>query len=239
LRTELAIQNEHFARERTVKAAVQAAVGRLEETVRSQASQMDRLKAEKQKFEDVLKAKTEANELLRREVEKLQQMAAKPPPKPVKQFPPSMKRGRDFDVPDGIIAHLTRECGGNVHERKVVRVTSGSFEAMVYVEAGSLKNIVDLETDSSFYTSFRSCPESIAHTRNSWLCHDFRKRMIVPTHYAIRTNDQSPGGLHLKSWLVETSADGETWREVHRKEDTWELNGRHFTRTFAVAGGVA
>jgi hypothetical protein len=49
-----------------------------------------------------------------------------------KQFPPSMKIGkerynREYDVPDGIIAHRTRECGGNVHDRHVVDVTCGSF----------------------------------------------------------------------------------------------------------------
>jgi hypothetical protein len=48
-----------------------------------------------------------------------------PPPKPAKQFAPSVKKGRakdwqgrrvEIDVPDGIIAHLTRECRGNVHD---------------------------------------------------------------------------------------------------------------------------
>jgi hypothetical protein len=29
------------------------------------------------------------------------------------------------DIPDGIIAYVTRECGGNVHDRHVVDVTSG------------------------------------------------------------------------------------------------------------------
>jgi hypothetical protein len=29
-----------------------------------------------------------------------------------KQFPPSVKQREKFDVPDGIIAHLMRECGG-------------------------------------------------------------------------------------------------------------------------------
>jgi hypothetical protein len=33
-----------------------------------------------------------------------------------------------FDVPDGMIAHVTRECGGNVHDCGVVDVTCGSFE---------------------------------------------------------------------------------------------------------------
>jgi hypothetical protein len=46
----------------------------------------------------------------------------------VGQFPPSVKKGKakdwqgreveiEIEMPDGIIAHLTRECGGNVHDR--------------------------------------------------------------------------------------------------------------------------
>jgi hypothetical protein len=56
----------------------------------------------------------------------------------VARFPPSVKkvtatnlRGSGtigIDVPDGIIGHLTRECGGNMHECHVVDITSGSFE---------------------------------------------------------------------------------------------------------------
>jgi hypothetical protein len=64
-----------------------------------------------------------------------------PPAKPAKQFPPPVKKATimgvspwqaagewKIDVPDGIIAHLTRECGGNVHERHVVDITSRSCE---------------------------------------------------------------------------------------------------------------
>jgi hypothetical protein len=49
---------------------------------------------------------------------------------PWKEFPPPIegRRSRYFGVPDGIIAHLTRESGGNVHDRHVVGITSGSFE---------------------------------------------------------------------------------------------------------------
>jgi hypothetical protein len=72
---------------------------------------------------------------------------------------------------------------------------------------------------------------------NNWVCYDFKKRRIVPTHYMIRTNDWGPGFGHLKSWLVEVSADGKSWREVAREEDNEQLNGKLFTGTFAVAGG--
>jgi hypothetical protein len=68
------------------------------------------------------------------------------------------------------------------------------------------------------------------------VCYDFKERRIAPTHYAIRTNGNRPNGVHLKSWLVETSADGENWREVASEEDNERLNGPSFTGTFAVAG---
>jgi hypothetical protein len=65
----------------------------------------------------------------------------------------------------------------------------------------------------------------------------FKERRIVPTHYTIRTSFNGPGRGHLKWWLVETSVDGESWQEVAREEGNDQLNGSHFTGTFAVAGG--
>jgi hypothetical protein len=79
--------------------------------------------------------------------------------------------------------------------------------------------------------------EDILHTRNNWICYDFKERRIVPTHYTIRTHAFGPGGYHLKSWLVETSTDGKNWREVAREEDNEQLDDSRFTATFAVAGG--
>jgi hypothetical protein len=46
----------------------------------------------------------------------------------MKQFPPSVKKEKHFDVPRWITAHLARELYGNVHCRPVVDITSGSFE---------------------------------------------------------------------------------------------------------------
>jgi archaellum component FlaC len=183
-----------------------------------------------------------------------------PPPKQAKQFPPSMKKGKlrrsdgsetsgMHDIPEGIVAHLTRECGGKVHDCPVVEVTCGSLEketqganphSGAYGDHpdNAAKNAVDLETDSVFMSAYRSRFEDIPHTRNNWVCYGFKERRIVPTHYAIRTNGyDGPDGLHLKSWLVETSADGENWREVAREENNGQLNGFFSTATFAVASG--
>jgi hypothetical protein len=94
-----------------------------------------------------------------------------------------------------------------------------------------------LETDSYFGSAYRERGDDIPHTRNNWICYDFKKRRIVPTHYTIRTHRGNPGTAHLKSWLVEASTDGKHWREVAREEDSKQLNGSRFTATFAVAGG--
>jgi hypothetical protein len=59
----------------------------------------------------------------------------------------------------------------------------------------------------------------------------------VPTHYAARKNGSHPGCSHLKSTLAETSADGESWRNVVHEEDNEHLNYRCVIGTFAVAGG--
>jgi hypothetical protein len=40
----------------------------------------------------------------------------------------------------------------------------------------------------------------------------------------------------MKSWFVETSADGERWREVACEEDNSQLNGTYLAGTFAAAG---
>jgi hypothetical protein len=99
------------------------------------------------------------------------------------------------------------------------------------------ENAADFETSLRFLSAYRRKETDILHTRNNWVCCDFKERRIVSTHYTIRTNSYGPGGSHLKSWLVETSADGENWREVARKEDNDQLNGTCCAATFAVAGG--
>jgi hypothetical protein len=146
---------------------------------------------------------------------------------------------------DGVIAHLTREYCGNVPHDHVVEVTSGSFEkethgADPYSGAydndprNAAKNAADLETDSCFSSACRDSEiEWIPHTRNNWLCYDSKERRTLPTHYAILTHGGPPGSAHLKSWLVEASADGKEWWEVargeqraaQRQEICWHISG--------------
>jgi hypothetical protein len=74
------------------------------------------------------------------------------------------------------------------------------------------KNVADLGVSSCFVSVCRDKREGIRHTRNNWVCHDFKDRRIVPTHYTIRSHDsvrERGTGAHLKSWLVDTSEDGQ------------------------------
>jgi hypothetical protein len=92
-------------------------------------------------------------------------------------FAPLVKKGRyGFNIPDGIIAHLTRECGGNVHDRQIVDITRGSFEketygtnppSRAYDNDCAAKNAADLETVSCFISAYRMKKEAIPHTRNN------------------------------------------------------------------------
>jgi hypothetical protein len=209
-----------------------------------------------QQLKDENKA-TKAKEIrLMKEVERLKEeirrMAARipppAPPKPAKHFPPLVKKGqlrlkddkrtdKMFDIPDGIIAYLTRECGGNVHDHDVVKVTSsGTMDDKDPIYGA--KNAADLEIGSRFQSDYCNRSDDLSYPKNNWICYDFKSRTIVPTHYTIRTWNGCPGSLHLKSWLVETSTDGKSWLMVAREDDNQLLNGRSFTATFTVAAGA-
>jgi hypothetical protein len=85
-----------------------------------------------------------------------------------KDFPPSVKRKGMVDVPDGIIAHLTRECGGNVHNYGFVEVTSSGL--WMSGPGGAPECVDDLMDHSVFDSDFRGYDHDIPHTRNNWVC---------------------------------------------------------------------
>jgi hypothetical protein len=157
-------------------------------------------------------------------------------PNTSKIFPPSIttegtRYGGEIEVPDGIIAYLTRECGGNVHDKEVVEITSSTPFSEDPSDAA--RNVADLQTLSYFWSDYR-WGEDIPHSRNNWICYDFKARKVVPTHYAIRSFSGEPGCSHLKAWVVEQSMDGDNWLVIDNKEDNNELNGKVITKVFRV-----
>jgi hypothetical protein len=135
---------------------------------------------------------------------------------------------------EGIIWHLTRECGGNVQDHGVVEITSS--RALNESEATAAKNVADLTVDSVFSSAYRGREEDIGHDRNNWICYDFRTHPIIPTHYAIRSSFcGTENGPNMKSWLVETSLDGNKWSEIDHQEDNNAVNGGNMIGIFHVS----
>ena len=122
---------------------------------------------------------------------------------------------------DGIISHLTREIGGNVHDHGIVVVTASS------VGGGEPKYVVDIG-DSHIYTN---------DNENSWICYDFKKRRVAPTSYSIRSHNYGPGGWQPKSWVLEGSNDASegSWVSLDCRRDNSELNNRRVTRNFSIS----
>jgi hypothetical protein len=150
-----------------------------------------------------------------------------------KQFAPSVKDVKGLRSPDGIVAYPARQCGGNVVDRGVMAVTcskAGSTDGRYDV-----KNITDMESDWDFYSACRPESQDIEERRNNWVCSDFKQRRIVLTHSAIRTQNWGTGSSHLKSWIVETSVDGNNWSPIDSQKDNNDLNGKRAMRAFPVA----
>jgi hypothetical protein len=122
----------------------------------------------------------------------------------------------------GIIDFLTHQCGGNVHDRGVVKITSptnGGF----FVP----KNAADLFSNSLF-------GESIGPDR--WLCYEFVTGTVYLTGYSIRSQYQfGSGWAHLKEWVVETSMEGEDWTIVDQRTDNHELDAKNATVWFEIS----
>jgi hypothetical protein len=130
---------------------------------------------------------------------------------------------------DGIIRHLSRRCGGNVHDGNLVTVTaSGS-----YPDPGRNlypKNAADL-TGASVFIS-RNDP-------NSWLCYDFRRMRIKPTAYSIRSHFQGkPGWCYPMNWIFEGSTDGIDWEELDRQENYLLFENGNVIRTFSISSSL-
>jgi hypothetical protein len=146
---------------------------------------------------------------------------------------------RDFPLSNhplnGIIAHLTRQCGRNVDDARIVLVTSSPpfNDTPTYAP----KNVVDLAANS-FFTSadFRPDTKNIPHTRNNWICLDFQERRVVVAHYTIGTSSLSTcGNANPSSWIVEVSVDGKNWVEIDKRENTNDLNASNVMATFKAA----
>ena len=114
-------------------------------------------------------------------------------------------------IPDGIIAKLTRACGGNVHDKGIVLVTASSEDA-----GRKPAHIVDLDGDNYFRSR---------DVAKSWIRWEF-KNPVSLVAYAMRScAGFGMGFSHPSSWELQGSNDGTTWNVLDRRENNDDLNG--------------
>jgi hypothetical protein len=136
-----------------------------------------------------------------------------------------LKKGKPLE---GIIAHLTAKCGGNVHDKGIVAVIC---HRPYNQEVGNAaKNVADLHANAEFFSS---------KDPNQWIGYDFKTMRIKPTGYTVRRyHTGGPGGHNLKSWVVEGSNDLHDWFELDRKVNNGDLNAGNEVKTFGISSGV-
>jgi hypothetical protein len=123
---------------------------------------------------------------------------------------------------DGIIAHLTRESGGNVHDKGIVDISAKAIDQNL--DQFQAKHAANFH-DSSYFQS--------SNSPDQWIQYDFKTHRVRPTHYAIFPHCHS---YWLRSWVLEGSLNGsnDSWDEVDRHDDDTTMNIKHPIGTFAV-----
>jgi hypothetical protein len=115
---------------------------------------------------------------------------------------------------DGILSHLTRECGGNVHTQGLVAITASSNQS------NQCYQTVDWDW-TGYWCS--------ANEANTWIRFDFKDRRISLTDYTIKSH---PAGSHfLLQWSIEGSNDGISWSRVDHQQ-TRDLAGSSIVKSY-------
>jgi hypothetical protein len=122
---------------------------------------------------------------------------------------------------DGVIAHLTRTAGGNVHEKGVVEVAASSSKWN-----GPHTSVADLEQTDNFFLS--------EDEPDQWIAYRFKNAQVAITHYSV-TSAITRGWYELKNWVLEGSVDGVNWAEIDKRVAETRLLEPKTTVTFAVA----
>ena len=116
----------------------------------------------------------------------------------------------------GILSYLSEECGGNVHLKGIVNITSSSDD----------RNKCHQVTDYGWNDYWRTKDEE-----DSWICFDFKDKTVRLTKYSVKS-----GGCHyLHDWVIEGSNDGCLWKGLdwHRMECVKEY---YITNTYECGG---
>ena len=73
---------------------------------------------------------------------------------------------------------------------------------------------------------------------NSWLCIDFIKNKVRPSHYSIRATGYGSNNCNLLNWCIEGSNDQETWQELDRRSNEQSLRENCSSNTFNIQASL-
>lgn len=127
----------------------------------------------------------------------------------------------------GIINYLTQKSGGNIHDKKVVKVTASSTYSEYYP-----KNVVDLDRTDTFFEAVND------NKPDEWLKIDFKNFKIKPSFYSIRSGNMhgGKGYYHLRNWVIEGSNTDEDndWKILDKRDEVDFLDGKNAAHVFSI-----
>jgi hypothetical protein len=133
---------------------------------------------------------------------------------------------RSDSIVDGLTSFLGRLHQGNAHDKGIISATGTPLSGGARHQA---RNATELDTDSYFCSG---------NSPNQWLAYDFKDTRVAATHYFLRSNGNEVGINHLRSWVLEASADGTEWKEIDRQENVDCLNGSNRSCVFTIRSVV-
>jgi hypothetical protein len=114
---------------------------------------------------------------------------------------------------NGILNHFTEECGGNIHEKGIVNITSSSDARSKCWEVANY--------GWNDYWASKDVP-------NSWICFDFKEKSVSLQHYTLKSNNYR---YFCIEWVIEGSNDGNTWKVLDNR-NARDLCGNSLVKTY-------
>jgi hypothetical protein len=123
----------------------------------------------------------------------------------------------------GVLAHLTSVCGGNVHKKGVVTITSSSDS---YNKCYQVAN----HGWSDYWFS--------GDSPNSWIQFDFKESKISMSEYTLKAHGSDNHSHHFRQWKIEGSNDLGEW-EMLDERNTRDMIPAWATKTFKCSSSNA
>ncbi|OHT04451.1 F5/8 type C domain containing protein [Tritrichomonas foetus] len=130
---------------------------------------------------------------------------------------------------EGVFHYLKQKCDGDPSDKGLVTITDSSSQQFQSYQPKNTINPLD-DGENLFYSLDQP---------NQWICYQFNSAHFRLLKYQIQTNPWNKNFNHIKSWVLETSNDGENWEEVDRQINSQALNGPKLHAEFDIKSSLA